>query len=47
MFGFVFSFAYRRSLIRPICPTDDGNLQEDEDPNFIDVLEGDKDKGKS
>jgi hypothetical protein len=28
-------------------PTDDGNRQEDEDPNFIDVPEGDNDDGKS
>ena len=46
MFAFAFSFAYSGSLIRPIRLTDDGNRQEDEDPNFVDVPEGDNDEGK-
>ena len=47
MFAFAFSFAYNSSLIRPIRAIDDGNRQENEDPNFIDVPKGDNDKGKS
>ena len=47
MFAFAFSFAYSGSLIQPISPTDDGNHQEDEDLNFIDVPEGDNNEGKS
>ena len=47
MFAFAFCFAHSGSLMRPICPTNDGNRQEDEDPNFIDMLEGDNDEGKS
>ena len=34
-------------LFRSIQPTDDGNHQEDEDLNFVDVPEGDNDEGKS
>ena len=30
-------------LFRPIRPTDDGNHQEDKDPDFVDVPEGDND----
>jgi hypothetical protein len=47
MFAFAFSFAYSGSLIRPICPTDDSNRQEDKDLNFVDVPEGDNDEAKS
>ena len=47
MFACAFSFEDSGSLIRLIRPTDDGNPQEDEDPNFIDVPEGDNDVGKS
>ena len=47
MFAFAFSFTYSGSLIRPIRPIDDGNRQEDEDPNFIDMPEGDNDEGQS
>ena len=47
MFVFAFSFAYSGSLIRLIRPIDDGNRQEDKDPNFVDVSEGDHDEGKS
>jgi hypothetical protein len=47
MIAFAFSFADSASLIRPIRPTDDGNHQEDEDPNYIGVPEGEKDEGKS
>ena len=47
MFAFAFSFAHSGSLIRSIRPTDNGNPQEDEDPNFVDVSEGDNDEGKS
>jgi hypothetical protein len=35
------------SLIRPIHLIDDGNSQEDEDLNFVDVPKGDNDEGKS
>ena len=34
-------------LFRLIRLTDDGNRQEDKDPNFVDVSEGDHDEGKS
>ena len=47
MLAFAFSFVYSGSLIRPIRLTDDDNRQEDEDPSYIDVLEGDNDEGKS
>ena len=47
MFAFAFPFVYSGSLIRPICPTDDSNRQEDEDPNFIDMPESVNDEGKS
>ena len=47
MFAFAFSFVDSGSLIRPIRPTDDDNRQEDEDPNFVDVPEGDNDERKS
>ena len=47
MFSFAFSFMYSGSFIRPIRLTDNGNRQEDEDPNFVDVLEGDDNEGKS
>ena len=47
MFACAFSFADSGSLIRPICPTDDGNRQEDKDPSYVDVPEGDNDEGKS
>ena len=47
MFACAFSFADSGSLIRSIRPTDDDNRQEDEDPSYIDVLEGDNDEGKS
>ena len=47
MFAFAFSFMYISSLIRPIRPTDDGNHQEDEDANFVNVPEGDNDEGMS
>jgi hypothetical protein len=33
--------------MRSIRPTDDINRQEDKDPNYVDVPEGDDDKGKS
>ena len=42
-----FSFADSGSLMRPIRPTDDNNRQEDKDPNYIDVPEGDDNEGKS
>ena len=44
MFACAFSFADSGSLIKPIRPTDDGNRQEDEYPNFVDVPEGDNDE---
>ena len=47
MFAFAFPFTYSGSLIRSIRPIDNGNRQEDEDPNFVDVSEGDNDEGKS
>jgi hypothetical protein len=47
MFAFAFSFTYSGSLIQPIRLIDDGNDQEDEEPNFIDVPKGDNDEGKS
>ena len=47
MFACAFSFVDSGSLIRPIRPTDDGNRQEDEDPSYVDGLEGDNDEGKS
>ena len=47
MFAFAVSFAYSGSLIRPIRLSDDRNRHEDEDPNFVDVSEGDNDEGKS
>jgi len=48
MFAWVlFSFANVGSLMRPIRPTNDNNHQEDEDLNYVDVLEGDNNEGKS
>jgi hypothetical protein len=47
MFAYAFSFADSGSLIRLIRPTNDGNHQEDEDPSYVDVSEGDNDEGKS
>jgi hypothetical protein len=47
MFACVFSFEDSGSLIRPIRLTDDGNRQEDEDPNYVDVPKSDNDEGKS
>ena len=48
MFAWVlFSFANVGSLMRPIRPTDNNNRLEDEDPNYIDVSEGDDNEGKS
>ena len=35
------------SLILIDTSTDDGSRQEDEDPNFVNMLEGDNDEGKS
>jgi hypothetical protein len=35
------------SLIRPIRLTDDGNRQEEENPSYVDMPEGDNDEGKS
>ena len=46
MFAFVFSFASSGSLIQLIRPTNDGDCQDDEDPNFIDVPESVNDEGK-
>ena len=40
-------FADSSSLIRPIRSIDDGNRQEDEDPSYVDMPEGDNDEGKS
>ena len=47
LFSCAFSFADSGSLIGPIRSTDDDNRQEDEDPNFVDVPEGDNDERKS
>jgi hypothetical protein len=47
MFAFALSFVVSGSLTSIDTPIDDGNRQEDKDPNFIDVLEGDNDEGKS
>jgi hypothetical protein len=35
------------ALFQTIRPTDNANRQEDEDPNLVDVPEGDNDEGKS
>jgi hypothetical protein len=35
------------SLIRPIRLTDDDNHQEEENPSYVDMPEGDNDEGKS
>ena len=47
LFAYAFSFVDSGSLIRQIRLTDDGNRQEDEDPSYIDMPEGDNDEGKS
>ena len=47
LFACAFSFADSGSHIGPIHPTDNGNRQEDEDPSYLDVPEGDNDEGKS
>ena len=47
LFACVFSFADSGSLIGQIRLTDDDNHQEDEDPSYVDVQEGDNDEGKS
>ena len=47
MFACAFYFEDSGSLIRPIRPTDDGNRQEDTDPSYVDVPEGDNNEGKS
>ena len=47
MFAFAFSLMDSGSLLWPTRPTDDNNHQEDEDPNYVDVPEGDDDEGKS
>ena len=47
LFACAFSFADSGSLIGQIRLTDDDNHQEDEDPNFVDVLKSVNDEGKS
>ena len=47
MFAFAFSFVVSGSLISIDTPTGDGDHQDDKDPNFIDMLEGENDEGKS
>ena len=47
MFALAFSFVVNGSLVSIDTLTNDGNRQEDKDPNFINVLEGDNNEGKS
>ena len=48
MFAWVlFLFVNSDSIIQPIRLTDDGDRQEDEDPSYVDMPEGDNDEGKS
>ena len=47
MFDFALSFMVGGSLISIDTPTDDDDRQENGDPDFIDVLEGENDEGKS
>ena len=47
MFAFALYFVVSGSLISIDTLTEDGNCQEDEDPNFIDVPKVDNDEGKS
>ena len=48
MFAWVlFLFVNSDSIIQPIRLTDDGDRQEDEDPNFVDVPKTNDDEGKS
>ena len=47
MFAFAFTLCLSGSLIRSLLPTDDGDSQENEDLNFVDLPEGDNDEGKS
>jgi hypothetical protein len=47
MLAFAFSFADSGSLIRPIRSTNDQNRQEDKDPNYVVMPEGENDEGKS
>jgi hypothetical protein len=35
------------SLIRSLRPVDNGDYQENEDSDYVDVLEGDNNEGKS
>ena len=47
MFAYAFTLCLSGRFIRSLRPTDDGDRQENEDPNFIDVPEGDNNEGKS
>ena len=47
MFPFALSFVVSGSLISIDMSTGDGDRQDDEDPYFVDVPEGDNDVGKS
>ena len=47
MFAFALSFMVGGSLILIDTSTGDGDRQDDEDPYFVDVPEGENDKGKS
>ena len=47
MSTFALCFVVSGSIISIDTSIDDGNRQEDEDPSYVDVPEGDNDEGKS